>query len=449
MSESPPQTPPNVVVVLTDQQRWDTLGAYGCPLDLTPNLDALAREGCVLHNAVSPQPTCGPFRAAFQTGKHATETGVWRSSTALPTEERTLADYFGEAGYDTGFVGNWHLAGTFDEPVPTERRGGYDDYWIGADVAEFTTHPNEGTLFDTDGEPVTFKQYRVDAFTDYALEAIEQLSEPFLLVVGYVEPHNQNDQWTFVAPEGYAERYEKDPHVPGDLRDRPGDWYSELPDYYGMVERLDECVGRLLDGLERAEIRDETVVAYTSDHGCHFRTRPGEYKRTPHESAIRVPAVFAGPGFNDSTDVQRVVSLVDAVPTLLDVAGLDIPDDVDGESVLPAVTGSSVPEESEAFVQISESQIGRALRTDRWKYAVAAPSRNGWRSGNGDPKSEVYVERYLYDLERDPHERVNLVSHPKYHDVALRLRERLREYIQEIEEETPDIRQLEKGYPDY
>jgi arylsulfatase A-like enzyme len=439
---------PNLLVVLTDQQRWDTLGAYGCPMDLTPNLDALAREGCTVEQAISPQPLCGPFRAAFQTGKYATETGVWRNSMPLPAEESTLADCVRAAGYEAGFVGNWHLAGTFDEPVGPERRGGYDDYWVGADIAEFTTQPTSGRLFDADGEPVTFDRYRADAFTDLALEAVETLSEPFLLVVSYVEPHNQNDQWTFVAPDGYADRHEKNPYVPSDLDGRPGDWYSELPDYYGMVERLDECVGRLLEGLDREGVREETVVAYASDHGCHFRTRPGEYKRTSHESAVRVPAVFAGPGFRERGDVDRVASLVDVVPTLLDAAGIDIPPAVHGESLLPAADGETA-DDADAFVQVSESQIGRALRTDRYKYAVAAPSRDGWRSGSGDQRSDVYVERYLYDLARDPHERVNLVSHPEYREVAQRLRDRLVERIATVEGDSPEVRQLEKGYRDY
>lgn len=438
---------PNILVVLTDQQRWDTVGAYGCPMGLTPNLDALAREGCTVERAISPQPLCGPFRAAFQTGKYATETRVWRNSMPLPAEESTLADYLGEAGYDAGFVGSWHLAGTFDEPVSRDQRGGYGDYWLAADIAEFTTQPTAGTLFDADGDPVTFDQYRADAFTGFALDALDHLTEPFLLVVSYVEPHNQNDQWTFVAPDGYADRHEKNPHVPGDLAGRPGDWYSELPDYYGMVERLDECLGRLLDGLEREGVRDETVVAYASDHGSHFRTRPGEYKRTPHESAVRVPAVLAGPGFADRDNVERVTSLVDVVPTLLDAAGVDIPDAVHGESLLGAADGS--PADGDAFVQVSESQIGRALRTDRFKYAVAAPSRDGWRSGSGDRHSDVYVERYLYDIARDPDETVNLAGHPEYRDVANRLRDRLAEYIHDVEDENPEIRTCQKGYRDY
>ncbi|WP_229125500.1 sulfatase-like hydrolase/transferase [Halapricum desulfuricans] len=440
-------TPPNVVVVLTDQQRWDTLGAYENPMGLTPTLDRLAREGTVIEQAISPQPLCGPFRAAFQTGKYATETGVWQSAIPLAEDEQTLAHLFSSAGYDVGYVGNWHLASTFDDAVPPAQRGGYDDFWIAADVPEFTTQPHEGELFDADGRPVSFDDYRVDAFTEFAIDGIESLSEPFFLVVGYVEPHDQNDMWTFVAPDGYADRHAKNPYVPDDLVDRPGEWHQELPDYYGIVERIDERIADLLDALSAKGVRDRTLLAYTSDHGCHFRTRPGEHKRTPHESAVRVPLVLSGPGFDNGRNVQSVRSLVDLPSTLLDVAGIDVPDAMRGDSLLPIVHGDAPDADGEAFIQVSESQVGRALRTDRWKYAVAAPAMTGWRGGSAEQSSDVYVERYLYDLWKDPGETVNLAGRPEFRGVANDLRERLLAYISDIEGEQPTIKQLDRGFP--
>lgn len=437
---------PNIVAVVTDQQRWDTIGAYGSPMDLTPTLDKLAARGTMLTQAITTQPLCGPFRASFQSGKYPTEVDVWRDAMGISSTQLHLSRQFKEAGYDVGYVGNWHLGGTFDNPVPSERRGGYEDFWIAADVPEFTSGPTEGRLFDADENPVEFNQYRADAFTEYGREAIESLSEPFFLVIAYVEPHNQNDMWTYVAPEEYAETYGKRPYVPADLQNRPGDWYEELPDYYGIVKRIDECVSDLLGALSDRGIRDRTIFAYTSDHGCHFRTRPGEYKRTPHESAVRVPAIFAGPGFNDGSNVNRTTSLIDLPPTLLDAAELKVPDKMHGESILPITHGDRPDSDGEAFIQISESQVGRALRTDDWKYAVAASSTTGWRGGSGEKSSENYVERYLYDLNRDPHEQVNLVGRPNYRNIADRLRKRLLTYIQDIEGKSPQIRPYENGY---
>lgn len=440
---------PNVLLVLTDQQRWDTVGAYGNPMDLTPTLDSLASRGTRLERAITPQPTCGPGKASILTGQYASEVDVWRGSRPL-ANERTLGHYFADAGYDVGFVGTWHVAGTFDEPVPPEKRGGFDDFWVGADVPEFTTHPTEGKLYDENGDPVEFDEYRADAFTGFAEDAIAALEEPFFLVVSYLEPHDQNDMWTFVAPDGYAERHAERPYIPSDLRDRPGNWYEELPDYYGMCERLDECVARLLTTLKAEADADNTVFGYTSEHGCHFHTRPGEYKRTCHESAVRVPAIFAGPGFDGRRTVEQVRSLIDLAPTLLDAVDLPTPDGMHGESFLPLVQEDILDEDGEAFIQISEAEIGRAIRTDRWKYAVAAPSEDGWRGGSGDPDSDVYLERYLYDLQRDPEESVNLVGRHDFRDVADNLRERLLSYIQSVEGQTPEIRRFEvPGYRDY
>ncbi|WP_042663428.1 sulfatase-like hydrolase/transferase [Haloferax sp. ATB1] len=437
---------PNVLMIVTDQHRWDTVGAHGSPMDLTPNIDQLAAEGLRFDNAVTPQPVCGSSQSVIHTGRYATETGVWRHSLPLADGERTLAHYFAENGYETGFVGSWHLAGTFDEPVPTSHRGGYEDFWIGADVPEFMTQPTEGMLFDENGEPVTFDKYRADAFADFAIDAIETLSEPFFLMVGFLEPHDQNDQQTFVAPEGYAERYRNNPYVPPDLRDRPGNWFNELPDYYGAVERIDACIGRLTDTLARTGVRDETIVAFTSDHGCHFRSRPGEYKRTCHDASVHVPAVLQGPGIDAGRVVERTVSLVDWAPTILDAAGNDVPESMHGHSLLD----DDHPRMGEAFIQLSGSEIGRAIRTDRWKLGVSAPTLTGWRGGKAEKSSDHYVERYLYNLARDPAEQVNLVGRPEYRAVFERLRDRLLEYIRDVEGEDPTIDPVSNpGYQDY
>ena len=434
---------PNVLVVLTDQQRWDTVGAYGSAMDLTPNLDAMADRGTRLDRCFSSNPVCGPQRASLQTGQYPTEVGVHRNLTdgtgdsPIRRVETTLADAFAGAGYRTGYVGKWHLADTRRDPVPEHLRGGYRDYWVAADALEHTAHAYEGTLFDGDGNPVEFAdRYRVDAVTDYAEEFVRDAAgrdDPFFLFASILEPHHQNDRDTFVAPDGYAEEH-ANPWVPPDLRERPGDWFEELPDYYGCIERIDECLGRLLGALEDEGVRDDTVVLFTSDHGCHFRTRNREYKRSCHESSIRVPAVLSGPGFDGGGVVRSPVSLLDVPPTLLDAAGLDAPDAMQGESVRPVVDGERDGRE-DVLVQVSESAVERTLRTDRWTYSVYDPEADPV----DDPASDRYVERYLYDLRADPHQRVNLVGRPDHRDVADRLADRLAKRIAEYEGREVDI----------
>lgn len=448
-----PDDRPNVLVVLTDQQRHDTVGAYGSPMELTPTLDAMAERGTRFEHAFASQPVCGPSRACLQTGQYATTNGCWKNGVSLSHDaDHLLARRFAAAGYETGYVGKWHLSDQQQEPVPPGQRGGYE-HWTAAGVPEFTSHPYEGHLFDGDGDRVTFEdRYRVDAYTDFAVETLDELSDgddPFFCFCSYLEPHHQNDMETFVAPEGYAEQY-ADPWIPPDLRDRPGDWDDELSDYYGICRRIDENLDRLLGTLDRLGERENTVVLFTSDHGCHFWTRPGEYKRSAHESSIRVPFVADGPGFDDGEVVDEMIELVDVAPTLLDAAGIDVPGAMQGRSALSLVEEAPENWREAAFVQISESEIGRAIRTNRWKYAVAAPTVDGWREGIDEPTSDRYVERYLYDLRADPAEHVNLVGRPEYRDVANGLRERLAKRMVAAGEERPEILPFRNpGYREY
>ena len=438
---------PNVLVVFTDQQRWDTAGCYGSPMDLTPNLDAMADRGTRLDQCVSSNPVCGPQRASIQAGRYPTEVGIHKNlmggDADSPIEDATtLADAFNGAGYQTGYVGKWHLADTRLEPVPERLRGGYEDYWVAADALEHTSRAYEGTLFDGEGEPVEFEdRYRVDFLTDCAerfLREERDEDDPFFLFLSYLEPHHQNDRDTYDAPDGYAEEY-ANPWVPPDLEGRPGDWFEELPDYYGCVRRIDENLGRLFDLLEEEGIADETIVLFTSDHGCHFRTRNAEYKRSCHESSIRVPAVLRGPGFDGGGTVDEVVSLLDLPATLLDAAGVEPPESFQSESVLPLVRDEDRDRPNDALVQISEMSVERAIRTDHWTYSVYDPDADPI----DDPASDEYVERYLYDLRADPHQRVNLVGRPDHREVADELRERLRERIAEYEGRDVEIRPAE------
>jgi uncharacterized sulfatase len=425
---------PNVVVFFTDQQRWDTIGAYGSPMDVTPHLDTAAENGTVIEHAISSQPVCGPARACLQTGQHATTNGVYTNEGTLRDRTHLIANAFNRAGYNTAYVGKWHLSEVKTEPIPEEQRGGYKDYWRGADVLEFTSHPYEGVLYDQDGRHVEFDGYRVDALTEMAINFIQRDHEdPFFLTLSHLEPHHQNDMGTYVAPEGYAYEH-RNPWIPPDLQGTPGDWYEELPDYYGICERLDENYGRLLSALKNQGVLDETIILFLSDHGSHFGTRNAEYKRSCHESSIRIPMILRGPGFESGGRISAPVSLVDVAPTLLEAANIKIPDAMEGDQIQPLIHDED-GREQDVLIQISESEIGRALRTDRWKYSVYAPEADAYEV----TFSEEYVERYLYDLAADPYEQTNLICRDEYRSVASDLRDRLQRRIKNIEGRTPDI----------
>jgi arylsulfatase A-like enzyme len=434
---------PNVIVLFTDQQRWDTTGVHGNPLDLTPNFDAMARAGTHVVHAFTPQPVCAPARAAIQTGQYATTTGVYRNGIPLPADARTLAHYFGSAGYTTGYIGKWHLASS--EPVPVEQRGGYD-FWLGANALEFTSDAYRTTLFDNDNEPVMLPGYRSDALIDAAIRFVADQCEPdgsgarqpFFCFISLIEPHHQNEVDTYPAPVGYAERYQGR-WMPPDLAELSATGGSSahrhIGGYFGQVRRIDEGLGRLLDALRSLGVLDDTIVAFTSDHGNHFKTRNSEYKRSCHDASLRVPLALRGPGFDGGGAVSRPVSTVDLAPTLLDAAGLVIPSTMQGRSFLPLLADPDAPWPDEVFVQVSESEVGRAIRTSRWKYYVADPDAHPWDDASG----RRYVETALYDLANDPYELVNLAGLPSHRKIADELRARLIARMREAGEAEPVI----------
>jgi arylsulfatase A-like enzyme len=369
----------------------------------------------------------------LQTGLYATETTVFRNGIALPEDMTTLAHHFRQAGYRTAYVGKWHLGG--QEPVPENRQGGYE-YWLGSDLLEFTSEPYHTVMYDKQGNPVTLPGYRVDALTDRVIRYVNaHKQEPFYLFVSFLEPHHQNHLDDYVAPEGYRERY-TGAWIPPDLAALGGSTHQHLGGYYGIVKRLDEALGRLMDALKSLNLDEDTIVLYTSDHGSHFKTRNSEYKRCCHDSAVRIPTALWGPGFDGGGQVRKLVSLVDLPPTLLDGAGLCVPKAMQGRSILPLLRGETTDWPEEVFIQISEAQVGRAVRTQRWKYSVVAPGKHGGR----DMSSDHYSEEFLYDLQADPYELANLIGLESHREVAAVMRARLLRRMVEAGEREPTIK---------
>jgi len=430
---------PNIIVYLSDQQRWDTMGCYGQKLDVTPNLDRLAAGGVLFNNAFTCQPLCAPARAALQTGLYASQTGVYRNNIALRPDADTVAKRLRAAGYDTAYVGKWHLASEegadfSDAPVPHERRGGFD-HWMAADALEHTSHGYNGHVYDGDGNRVDFIGYRADCINNYAVDFVRNHNgeKPFFLFISQLEPHHQNDRDRYEGPDGSKARF-KDFDVPGDLAGTEGDWRENYPDYLGCCASLDYNVGRLYDTLRDRGIADDTLFVYTSDHGSHFRTRNFEYKRACHDACVHVPLLIHGPGFIDGETVDGLVSLLDIPATILDCAGLAAPDHFQGRALGKMINDPQANWEDCVYIQISESQVGRCVRTSKWKYAVRAAH------GQWDKDADAYYEDCLYDLERDPHERNNLVEDPAYAGVRGELAALLLRKMAQAGEPTPEIR---------
>lgn len=433
---------PNIIVFFSDQQRYDTVGCYGQELDITPNLDYMASEGVKFENAFTCQPVCGPARSCMQTGKYATQTECFINDIGLKEDEETIAKILNEEGYETAYVGKWHLASTHNEcdystsPVPKNKRGGYKDYWMASDILEFTSHGYDGYVFDKDNNKVEFEGYRADKITDFALDYLDNRNKekPFLLFLSHIEPHHQNDRKDYEGPIGSKDKF-KDYNIPKDLKDIDGDYEKFYPDYLGCCKSLDENLGRIRSKLKELDIEDNTIIIYTSDHGCHFKTKnkvlpeggADDYKRSFYENTIRVPLIVYGPNFKGGKIVKELASLIDIPKTIIDVVKSNTPKTMEGVSLIDLVNENQTRDD--VFIQISESYLGRALRTKKYKYCIIDPKKHPYK----DSYSLEYEEHYLYDLENDPLEKVNLINHKSYEDVREELRKRIKEYIKDIE----------------
>ena len=447
--------PNNIIFYFTDQQRWDTCGCFGQPLDITPNLDALAREGVKFDNAFSPQPVCGPCRALFQTGKYPTETGCFRNNIMLPAGVKTLGQYIEEAGYETAYIGKWHLAsdGELEKPptidhtvtaIPRELRGGYTGFWRAADVLEFTSHGYDGFVFDENDQRVDFKGYRADCINDMALEFLDGYTgeKPFFMTISQIEPHHQNDRRHYEGPEGSKERF-KDFVLPEDLKALGGNAAEEYPDYLGQCASLDENLGRLVAKLKEKGLYENTVILFASDHGSHFLTRNrdehlngyDDYKRSCHDACLHVPLVISGGPYRGGRAVEELVSTASLPKTILALAGVDVGGAMIGENLLDVVEKKADNRPNEIFAQISESRVGRCIRTARYTYSVYAPGVNGGEAA----ASDRYADDFLYDMEQDPHQLNNVVTDPAYAQVKAELRARLLDWIWQAEGARPVI----------
>ena len=445
----------NILLYFTDQQRADTCGCYGQKLPITPVLDQLAREGTRFEYAFTAQPVCGPCRALFQTGKWPTETGCFRNSIMLPSQVKPLGEYMEEAGYETAYIGKWHLASdgqleqkpTIDHTVtaiPRELRGGYTGFWRAADVLEFTSHGYDGYVFDENNQRIDFKGYRVDCITDLALEFFDRYDgkKPFFMTVSHIEPHHQNDHRHYEGPIGSKEKY-ADYEAPGDLAALGGNYREEYPDYLGQCASLDENLGRMVRKLKEKGLYEDTVILFVSDHGSHFLTRNrdahlngyDDYKRSMHDACLRVPLVISGGEYAGGHVVTDLVSTASLPKTILAIAGVDVGERMIGENLADVVHRRNPRRPNEVFAQISESRVGRVIRTPDYAYSVYAPGING----GAQAAAELYADDFLYDLRKDPWELNNLVSDPAYAQVKRELRKKLLKWIWKAEKAAPAI----------
>ena len=328
--------------------------------------------------------------------------------------------------------------------VPRELRGGYTGFWRTSDVLEFTSHGYDGFVFDENDNRIDFTGYRVDCITDFALEFLEQYrgEKPFFMTVSHIEPHHQNDHHHYEGPIGSKEKYANFTS-PKDLEVLGGNHREEYPDYLGQCASLDKNLGRLVNKLKEMGIYEDTVIIYLADHGSHFMTRNqdahlngyDDYKRSMHDACLRVPLVVTGGEFTGGGVVTDLISTAGLPKTILGIAGVDVGDKMIGEDFADVLHKTDPDRPNEVFAQISESRVGRAIRTADYAYSVYAPGING----GAQPAADLYADDFFYDLKKDPYELNNLIDDPAYTQVKQELRKKLLKWIRLAENAEPEI----------
>ena len=400
---------PNILIIYPDQMRADAMGCAGNPCVRTPNIDRLAREGLRFDHAYTSFPLCSPFRASLMTGKYAHANGMYANHYPIPLDQLFLADICRQHGYQTGYVGKWHLDGGQKHSfVPPERRLGFE-WFVGFNRGHEYFRP----IFYRcdDPRPRTSGRFEPDVQTDHLIEFLqrcrhERPGQPFLAMIAYGPPHPPMN-----LPERYAQLYRpgqvpvraNTPDDPRSIR-RGRDFLAR---YYGLVSSIDANVGRILRWLDEAGVADNTIVYFVSDHGEMADEHGHIGKRTYYEASMRVPLIVRWPqGLRGGRTVHHLVDpAVDSMPTLLELCGLAIPGEVQGASFAPLLQGANHPTREAVFYEVLMEKDGperfpipeRGVRTHEWLYVRT-------------PKRPVG----LFDLARDPLEMHNLVDSPPH-----------------------------------
>jgi arylsulfatase A-like enzyme len=466
-TSTPPPGRPNVIFLLIDQVRADALGAYGGGKNVTtPHMDRLAREGVLFTNAISSTPLCTPYRGMFMTGRYPTHTGLVLNWVEANPKERSIAHAFGDAGYDTGFLGKWHLAAGFkkldgdhvatakDRAQMKVRRAAYlrlnpepefvppgkarlgFQHW---EAYNFHVAFNKYYFYRDTSKRIQEEGYETEILIDQAIEFMEtrkSSGKPFFLTVAPHPPHPPfRTKW---CPQGYLKKVPKrlhwNPNVPEDHPLRKNQLAARC--YYAMVKNADDNVGRLLDYLDRSSLARNTIVVVTSDHGTMLGSHGRRNKMVPYAEALDIPLLMRWPGRIPAGQKRDAVyTAMDHLPTLCALAGIEPADNSQGaldgtdrSSVVMGVAGAVADDGELIMNYVSHWDYfdtgtrwpeWRGVRTKRYTYAK-------WLKGE---------EEELFDNAADPYQMRNLVADSASEKILERLRTRLKALLVEAHDE--------------
>lgn len=402
--------PPNLLFVFADQLRAQSCGYMGDPFARTPVLDRLARDGVNFRQAVSMHPVCGPFRASLFTGCYSSTTGYVINELSARTDLPTLAGSLNAHGYTSAYFGKWHLyasepkdpsdpaafhrnpANQFVPPGPD--RLGFDGHWA---AYNFNHNYTKGFYFRDTPERIPIHGYEPDVMTDLALDYLDRRDpqRPFNIFLSYGTPHQP---WTWAnAPADTRAAFES-LDLPRPANVVPGHgrywhaWFDEqwwadsvepnldewIRIYNAMTANVDWNVGRLLAGLDRMGLAENTLVVFTSDHGEMFGAHGRVQKNIYYEESVRVPLLMRWPGHIPAgIESGACINTPDLMPTLLGLLETPSPGTVEGQDLSSSARGCPGPEPDAAFLQGMGPSVDwddgwewRALRDRRFTYAL-------------------------------------------------------------------------------
>lgn len=435
---------PNILVIIPDQLRRDALSCYGDPNIRTEYIDELARNGVLFKNACSTYPVCVPFRFTFMTGQYAHSRLVpsieWRMSPA----ERTIADEFNENGYETVYIGKWHLYGTTgytsakDDsenrklaanriPVPKEHRGRWSK-WIGFELSNM---PFDTCYFvDDDPEPKKISKFQTDGLFDLTINYLKSRdrNKPFLCVVSPEPPHDPYD-----APQPLLDIWlNKDIKLPSNFPNKEDcEDYADLVEirkrYYAMIENLDQNVGKMLDYFRKHDSLQNTIILFLADHGDLCGAHGLRRKRWPYEESVGIPFIVYD--LQKSIPAKQIESPIhseDIFPTICGLAGIKSPQDLPGiNAVHLFMSEQNIINRNAVYLEfvnelrpnlIFNDFTWRGIRDQYYKYIVRGDI-NGSRPW------------MLFDLRKDPYEMNNLIDAPSHTKILSQFHLLLREQI--------------------
>jgi N-acetylglucosamine-6-sulfatase len=408
---------PNILLILVDDLRWDALGVVGHPFFNSPNLDRIGYEGVIFHTAFVVHSLCSPSRATILTGLYSHRHGIVDNNTRLNSSFPTIASLLQALGYETAFIGKWHMGYADANPKPGFNR------WVSFIGQGQYIDP----LLNVDGQDIQTTGHLTDILTDYTLDFLTRdRNAPFLLILSHKAAH------TPLMPQdrfkgSYANANVTFPATWGeDLSSKPsflqyqlmGNWNlkNAVKLYYEVLAGVDDSVGKILAKLEEKHFLDDTLIIFTSDNGLFWGEHNLRDKRLAYEESIRIPLLIRYPKwFAAGGNSNNLVLNLDIAPTLLEAAGINDFGNMQGVSLRELANGG-VFRKSFLYEYFWDPDFPntpgiRAIRTQDFQYNF---------------KYITYIDsdetEELYDLTNDPNEVNNLINHVEYADLLKKLR---------------------------